>query len=166
MIYLVDDQEFFLKTLKIRYSDRIRVFNHPNDAFLALLSERPSLLITDVFMPMKLSKNLPPQGMDGLTLAEIVKANMPETNIVIISGNDRAEIEEKYPGKLSGFKYFFNKPLEDDFHTLVSKLESENHFIPVSLMLKPKEVELLKGVEGKSLAEKVLYIVRQYRPKN
>ncbi len=165
MIYLVDDQENFLDVVKSEYGDRIRTFNHPNDAFKALLSERPTVLITDIFMPMRINEGIPPQGMDGLTLAELVHSTMPEITIVVVSGNERSEIEKKFPGKLAKFHFFFNKPLGDDFHELVKKLESEHRFTEVSVRLKPSEVEQLKDAEGDSLPEKVLYAVKHYRGK-
>lgn len=124
MIYAVDDQEIFLKSLKIRFKNRIKTFTFPNDAFLALLTDRPSLLITDIFMPMtKATDNMLPRGMDGLKLTELVQATLPETKIIVVSGNDRSEIEKKYPGKLDKITYFFNKPLGEDFFALVEKLE-------------------------------------------
>ena len=162
MIYLVDDQEHFLKAFKAEYGDSVRTFSHPNDALLALLSERPALLITDVFMPLRFSKDIPPQGMDGLKLAQMVKSTMPETQVVIISGNDRSEIEKKFPGQLADFKYFFNKPLSEDFHKKVKSLALEHGFTHVSLMLRPNEVERLKGVEGNSISEKVLNVIRRF----
>lgn len=124
MIYAVDDQEFFLDSLKITFGDRIKTFNFPNAALISMATDRPSLLITDVFMPLtKPTKNMLPRGMDGLKLVELVQATLPNTKIIVVSGNERSEIEKKYPGKLAKISYFFNKPLKDDFYKLVEKLE-------------------------------------------
>lgn len=124
MIYLVDDQENFLKLFKIQFGKRVKVFNHPNDAYLAMLTDKPAILITDIFMPLtSQGKNILPRGMDGLKLAELVKATLPETKIIAVSGNERSEIEKKFPGKLAIIDHFFNKPLGDEFYALVEKLE-------------------------------------------
>lgn len=128
MIYAVDDQEIFLKSLKIVFGEnKIKTFTVPNDAFLSLLTDRPSLLITDVFMPLKsnTNENILPRGMDGFKLVEIVQASLPETEIIVVSGNSREEIEKKYPGKLGKISYFFNKPLGEDFFNLANKIENK-----------------------------------------
>lgn len=124
MIYAVDDQELFLKTLKAKLKDRVKTFLHPNDAFLALVTDRPTLLITDVFMPLSpATEHMLPRGMDGLMLVELVQSSLPDTKIIVISGNTRSEIEQKYPGKLAKVEHFFNKPVKSDFFALIDKLD-------------------------------------------
>ncbi len=126
MIYLVDDQKDFLDMFKMQFAERVKTFNHPNDAYLAMLTDKPSLLVTDVFMPLSPpSKNMLPRGMDGLKLVDLVRSTLPNTKIIIVSGNQRSEIEKKFPGKLTPKDYFFNKPLGDDFYELVEKLDSK-----------------------------------------
>lgn len=124
MIYLVDDQKNFLQLFKKQYKDRVKTFDHPNDAFINMGTDKPSLFITDVFMPLTpATEYMLARGMDGLQLMDLVKIALPNTKIIVVSGNKRSEIEKQFPGKLAQADYFFNKPLGDDFYDLVEKLE-------------------------------------------
>ncbi|MBU1633377.1 response regulator, partial [bacterium] len=78
-IYIVDDEEYILETLKDFLADmghRVQINTDPNDAIDDISKQAYDIVITDLGMP----------GISGLELAEKVKAIRPLTQVILISG--------------------------------------------------------------------------------
>jgi len=78
-IYIIDDEEYILETLKdflIDMGHRVQVNTDPNDAIDDISNQAFDIVITDLGMP----------GISGLELAEKIKAIRPLTQVILISG--------------------------------------------------------------------------------
>src|SRR5262245_61292675 len=72
------------------------------DALAAVAGRPVALLITDYNMP----------GMNGVELAQRVKATAPATTIVLLTAHITVELEQR--GKAAGVDYFLAKPFTFD----------------------------------------------------
>ncbi|MGC9362930.1 MAG: ATP-binding protein [Fidelibacterota bacterium] len=78
-IYIIDDEEYIVETLKDFLSDLghyVTTNTDPEEALDEISKQHYDIVITDLGMP----------GISGLELAEKIKALKPETQIVLISG--------------------------------------------------------------------------------
>ncbi len=78
-ILIVDDELHILKTLTTmltRVGHTCRTASGPAEALRTLAEQPVDLILTDLGMP----------GMDGLELAERIKATTPEVRIILITG--------------------------------------------------------------------------------
>lgn len=78
-IYIIDDEEYIIETLKDFLSDlghHVTTNTDPEEALDEISKQHFDIVITDLGMP----------GISGLELAEKIKALKPETQIVLISG--------------------------------------------------------------------------------
>ena len=86
-VFLVEDEVVIRDAIKnsINWEQEGYEFvGEASDGELALpmiLKEKPDILITDIRMPF----------MDGLELSRLVKKELPDTNIIILSGYDEFE---------------------------------------------------------------------------
>ena len=86
-VYLVEDEIIIRQSIKNSIDwekEGYEFVGDANDGELALpviLKEKPDILITDIRMPF----------MDGLELSRMVKAELPDIKIVILSGYDDFE---------------------------------------------------------------------------
>ncbi len=104
-ILLVDDEEGIRKVLGLSLADRgYRVLTAENaEQGLALFREAgPEIVLTDIKMP----------GMDGLELLRIVKAEDPDTEVVLITGH--GDLELAIQGIKRDATDFVTKPISDD----------------------------------------------------
>ena len=109
-IYIIDDEEYILETLKdflIDMGHRVRVNTDPKDAIDDISNQAFDIVITDLGMP----------GISGLELAEKVKAIRPLTQVVLISGWALTVKPNDIKGRVD---YLINKPFSFDKinHTL------------------------------------------------
>ncbi|NNG02167.1 MAG: response regulator [Desulfobacteraceae bacterium] len=63
-------------------------------------TEKPSIVITDIKMP----------GKDGLLLLKKIKATVPETQVIVITGHGDRDLEKQALD--SGAAHFLHKPLD------------------------------------------------------
>jgi two-component system, response regulator, stage 0 sporulation protein F len=103
LILLVDDDAMVLRLIQHMLQDvapdykLITVSN--GAAALAVLAQRPiALVITDQHMP----------GMDGLALAQAIKATTPHCPVILLTGSVTPELQLR--GKAAGVEYFLPKP--------------------------------------------------------
>lgn len=161
MIYVIDDKEEFLNQIKDSIDGEIATFSFSNDALVAASKDKPEIIICDVMMPSRMIDSFP-QGLDGLTLCTILQAVLPHSSIIIISGNERSEVEEKYPGKLSNFKYFFNKPLSGKFFDTVEMLQKQKS-TSVTITLTPDDISILNNVHGDTIEKKIAWLIHNIK---
>ncbi len=93
-------------------------------AYPKILSEKPDIIITDIKMPF----------MDGLELSELVKKELPDTRIIILSGHD----DFKYAKQAIRLKVtdYLIKP--------ISKKELTNVLIKISEVIRKEREEDLR----------------------
>ena len=86
-VFLVEDEVVIRDAIKNSIDweqEGYEFVGEASDGELALpmiLKEKPDILITDIRMPF----------MDGLELSRLVKKELPDTNIIILSGYDEFE---------------------------------------------------------------------------
>ena len=106
-VFLVEDEVVIRDAIKnsINWEQEGYEFvGEASDGELALpmiLKEKPDILITDIRMPF----------MDGLELSRLVKKELPDTNIIILSGYD--EFEYARQAMIYGAADFIVKPLKE-----------------------------------------------------
>jgi CheY-like chemotaxis protein len=112
-ILLVDDDALVLRLIQHMLQDVAPDYNlvtvSNGTAALAMLAQRSiTLVITDQHMP----------GMDGLALAQAIKAARPHCPVMLVTGAVTAELQQR--GKAAGVEYFLPKPFRlQQFASLV-----------------------------------------------
>jgi PAS domain S-box-containing protein len=115
-LLLADDEEGIRKVLGIALADSgYRVVTAENGlAALALFRQvRPSIVLTDIKMP----------GMDGIELLRRIKAERPETEVIMITGHGDMDLA------IESLKHeatdFVTKPINDDVLEIALKRAGE-----------------------------------------
>ncbi|MBW1980660.1 MAG: response regulator [Deltaproteobacteria bacterium] len=115
-LLLVDDEEGIRKVLSIALQDAgYQVLSAPDgEAGLELFRrEHPALVVTDIKMP----------GMDGIALLRHIKAESPDTEVIVITGHGDIEVAIKaLQLKASDF---ITKPIHDEALTVALKRAEE-----------------------------------------
>ena len=104
-VLLVDDEPGILRVLGISLADRgYRVLTAENgeEALRVFHEARPEVILTDIKMP----------GMDGIELLKRIKAESPNTEVIMITGHGEMELA------IQSLKYdasdFITKPINDE----------------------------------------------------
>ncbi|HCE07896.1 MAG TPA: hypothetical protein DEQ40_04700 [Oxalobacteraceae bacterium] len=104
-VLVVDDDPVVGQSFRRVLSDKgyiVITAENGYDALMKLQEEKYDLVFTDIRMP----------GMDGLEVAERVKARQPWTPVVIVTGYGNTAHEER--AKAAGVSDFLRKPLSPD----------------------------------------------------
>jgi CheY-like chemotaxis protein len=104
-VLVVDDDPVVGKSFNRVLSDKGYIVVTAQDGFDALMklqAEKYDVVFTDIRMP----------GMDGLEVAEQVKASQPWTPVVIVTGYGTAANEER--ARAAGVSDFLRKPLSPE----------------------------------------------------
>jgi signal transduction histidine kinase len=140
-ILLVDDEEGIRRVLSLSLADqgyRVRTAKSAEDA-LALFRELASpVVLTDIKMP----------GMDGLELLRVLKAESPDTEVVLITGH--GDLDLAIQGIKRDATDFVTKPINDDALEIALKRAFERRAMRRALREHTEELERL--VEEKSRA--------------
>jgi two-component system, NtrC family, sensor kinase len=125
-ILLVDDEDIIHRTLGVflsRSGHSVRRAQDGKEALLALGSEIPDLVISDIKMPT----------MDGLELVDKLKLRAPTTPIVLITGHGDEGTASAALHK--GAYYYLRKPVSlEKLLSLVERIEERKQLVQ-SLML-------------------------------
>ena len=104
-VLLVDDEPGILRVLGISLADRgYRVLTAENgeEALRVFHEARPEVILTDIKMPR----------MDGIELLKRIKAERPNTEVIMITGHGEMELA------IQSLKYdasdFITKPIDDE----------------------------------------------------
>jgi len=104
-ILLVDDEPGILKVLRISLADRgyqVMIADTGEKALEIFREKKPGIILTDIKMP----------GMDGIALLQKVKAENPDTEVIMITGHGDMELA------IQSLKYeasdFLTKPIHDE----------------------------------------------------
>ncbi|MCW3806675.1 sigma-54-dependent transcriptional regulator [Plebeiibacterium marinum] len=153
-ILILDDEVRITEKLKYHLEKRnfnVSTANTPNEGFEMLEKQRPGILILDIMLP----------GMNGLDVLEKVKAEYPNTEVIMISGY--GDMDMVIEAMRKGASDFIRKPFQvmdiqvavertSKFVELQNKLEkAENHG---SLVSKELEGIIEKDLIGESDAIK------------
>jgi signal transduction histidine kinase len=138
-ILLVDDEPGILKVLGISLADRgYRVLTAENseEALRVFHEARPEVILTDIKMP----------GMDGIELLKRIKAESPDTEVIMITGHGEMELA------IQSLKYdasdFITKPINDEALDIALRRALEK--LSYKKKLKEYTEDLEKLVEEKS----------------
>ena len=138
-VLLVDDEPGILKVLGISLADRgYRVLTAENgeEALRVFHEARPEVILTDIKMP----------GMDGIELLKRIKAESPDTEVIMITGHGEMELA------IQSLKYdasdFITKPINDEALDIALRRALEK--LSYKKKLKEYTEDLEKLVEEKS----------------
>jgi signal transduction histidine kinase len=138
-VLLVDDGPGILKVLGISLADRgYRVLTAENseEALRVFHEARPEVILTDIKMP----------GMDGIELLKRIKAESPDTEVIMITGHGEMELA------IQSLKYdasdFITKPINDEALDIALRRALEK--LSYKKKLKEYTEDLEKLVEEKS----------------
>ena len=114
-ILIVDDETPTLEMLELFLSAlgySVLTATNQSDGFEIFKREKPPIILTDIKMP----------GKDGLTFLEQVKAERPQTEVIVITGHgDRDLAQRAFDLKATEFMH---KPLDTDaLEKILEKLE-------------------------------------------
>jgi len=93
--------EYFLKEYNIKY----KLFANAEDAYQAVLVEKPELIISDVVMP----------GMDGYEFCKLLKENKDFSSIPVILLTSLQDPQDIIKGLQSGADNFITKPYDEKY---------------------------------------------------
>jgi signal transduction histidine kinase len=138
-VLLVDDEPGILRVLGISLADRgyrVLTAESGEDALRVFHEARPEVILTDIKMP----------GMDGIELLKRIKAESPNTEVIMITGHGEMELA------IQSLKYdasdFITKPINDE--TLDIALRRAIERLSYKKKLKEYTEDLEKLVEEKS----------------
>ena len=138
-VLLVDDEPGILKVLGISLADRgyrVMTAESGEEALRVFHEARPEVILTDIKMP----------GMDGIELLKRIKAESPNTEVIMITGHGEMELA------IQSLKYdasdFITKPINDE--TLDIALRRAIERLSYKKKLKEYTEDLEKLVEEKS----------------
>ena len=90
LLFLVDDDALFLKSLEIEFSQTtesvIRTFS-TGEQCLESLSESPDIIILDYYL-----NSIDENAIDGLETLDKIKAVNPEVPVIILSSQDKIDV--------------------------------------------------------------------------
>ncbi|MDR0977155.1 MAG: response regulator [Prevotellaceae bacterium] len=121
-LFIVEDDEEIAAYLKRELSDRyrIRLFRNGREAYEAILTDTPGLVISDIMMP----------EMDGLQLCRKVKQNPVVNHIPIILLTAKSEPEDTIEGMATGADAYMVKPFNTELlRSTVANLLSNRHLL-------------------------------------
>ncbi len=124
-ILLVDDEEDICKVLGISLADigyRVHTAKNGEEALRIFKQVRPSIVITDIRMPV----------MDGIELLRKIKTNYPETEVIMISAY--GDLDMVIKSLQNDASDFILKPVSDD--VLNAALKKSQAKISMGLQLK------------------------------
>jgi len=143
-ILLVDDEEGIRKVLGISLEDSgYTVFKAENgDRALALFEEhRPRIVLTDIKMP----------GMDGIALLKAIKAQDPDTEVIMITGHGDMDLAIQSL-KLEATD-FVTKPINDDVLEIALKRANDRLDMRRQLKAYTENLENLVAEKSARLVE-------------
>jgi two-component system, NtrC family, sensor kinase len=119
-ILIIDDEESNVRVLAMslrmrwaRGSDRFS----GERAWPSSRKKAPELVLTDIKMP----------GMDGIEVLKRIKAQNPDTEVIIITGH--GDIDNAIEALKFGASDFINKPIRDEVLTVAIKRAEEKQHI-------------------------------------
>ena len=118
-ILVVDDEVGAQESLKMILKDSHLILTAPNgeEAFKIIDEESPDLVLLDVLLP----------GMDGIEVLRRVKTLNPQTQVIMLTGQDRVKVAVEAM-KLGAFDYI-HKPFEvDELRAIVRKALDQKDF--------------------------------------
>ena len=104
-LLLVDDEEGIRKVLGITLADSgytVHTAANGNEALEVWREHRPGIVLTDIKMP----------GMDGLELLQALKAEDPETEVIMITGH--GDMDSAIESLRNDAADFITKPINDE----------------------------------------------------
>ena len=138
-LLLVDDEEGIRKVLGISLMDRgydVLTAENGLDALAIFRAENPPIVLTDIKMP----------GLDGIQLLQAIKAENPETEVIMITGHGDMDLAIKSL-KLEATD-FVTKPIHDSILEIALKRATERIIMRERLRRHTENLERL--VEEKS----------------
>ena len=111
-LWIVDDEESIRTICKSALEEnfKIETFSNGSEALLALNSEKPDLIITDIKMP----------GLTGIDLLKIVAEKYPDLPTIVMT--DHADIDNALSAYKGGAFEYLSKPFDvDTIRTLALK---------------------------------------------
>ncbi len=143
-VLLVDDEPGILKVLGISLADRgYRVLTAENseEALRVFHEARPEVILTDIKMP----------GMDGIELLKRIKAESPDTEVIMITGHGEMELA------IQSLKYdasdFITKPINDEALDIALRRALEKLFYKKKLKEYTEDLEKLVEEKSRKLVE-------------
>lgn len=127
-VLLVDDEEDFTDALSKRLEARnlkVKTVNRGEDAVHMIDKHSFDVIILDIAMP----------GMDGLETLEQIKANHPDTEIIMLTGH--ASVKNSVKAMKKGAEDLLEKPV--DITDLLNKIETAHNKRVIVLEKKSKE---------------------------
>lgn len=138
-ILLVDDEEGIRKVLTISLADsgyNVTACSSGEEALSRFRGIKPCIVMTDIKMP----------GMDGIELLKRIKAEDPDTEVIMITGHGEMDLA------IQSLKFdatdFITKPIHDE--VLLIALKRANERIALKAKLKEYTENLERLVEEKS----------------
>ena len=103
-LWIVDDEESIRTICKSALEEnfKIETFSNGSEALLALNSEKPDLIITDIKMP----------GLTGIDLLKIVAEKYPDLPTIVMTAH--ADIDNALSAYKGGAFEYLSKPFDVD----------------------------------------------------
>jgi len=143
-ILLVDDEEGIIKVLSIALKDigyEVLSAGSGEEALRLFRETHPSIVFTDIKMP----------GMDGIQVLKTIKAENPDTEVIMITGHGDMELA------VESLKYeatdFISKPINTDTLEIALKRANEKIYFKAELKKYTENLEELVAEKTKKLVE-------------
>ena len=161
-LWIVDDEESIRTICKSALEEnfRIETFSNGSEALLALNSERPDLIITDIKMP----------GLTGIDLLKIVAEKYPDLPTIVMTAH--ADIDNALSAYKGGAFEYLSKPFDVDTIrslalkairtsiTEVPEKQTENELKQLRIIGKAKSLQSVFRAIGKISKSNISVLIR------
>ena len=141
-LWIVDDEESIRTICKsaLEESFKIETFSNGSEALLALNSEKPDLIITDIKMP----------GLSGIDLLKIVAEKYPDLPTIVMTAH--ADIDNALSAYKGGAFEYLSKPFDVDTIRTLALKAIRNSITEIPPQKKSENIKELKIIgKAKSL---------------
>jgi signal transduction histidine kinase len=141
-ILLVDDEEGIRRVLAFSLADlgyAVRTAANAEEALALFRQSPPAVVLTDIKMP----------GMDGLELLRVIKAESPDTEVVLITGH--GDMNLAIQGIKRDATDFVTKPISDDALEIALSRAFERGAMRRALRAHTEELERLVAEKSRAL---------------
>jgi len=141
-ILLVDDEEGIRRVLAFSLADLgyvVRTAANAEEALALFRQSPPDVVLTDIKMP----------GMDGLELLRVIKAESPDTEVVLITGH--GDMNLAIQGIKRDATDFVTKPISDDALEIALSRAFERGAMRRALRAHTEELERLVAEKSRAL---------------
>jgi len=151
-VFLVDDHPVVRAGIRYLLQGKVEIVGEAEtgqEALLKIPQSRPQVVILDIALP----------DMDGIQVAEKLKALYPEARLLALSMYAEPEYAERFL-QAGGSGYLSKEAIEQELEDAVLAVARGEHYLPQSLLYRMIQAQTVRKPGPEVLTERELMVVR------